>query len=86
MKNVINPAARYALRFNRTGYAFLLLGLLTFFCIHNLLLATGLMALSWACDPLNRQLHWAARPWWQKAWLTIHLLVLAGYVLFTFSH
>lgn len=73
------------LPFNRWAYAlFIILGIYQY-VNYGLSDALPSFGIALAFDPFNPQQKWHDRPFWQKAWLTTHaLLVLAalGFILF----
>jgi hypothetical protein len=45
-----------------------------------------MLGIALAFDPFNRELNWAKRPWYQRAWLVIHLVavLVLGIMAFLF--
>ncbi|GAA4406518.1 hypothetical protein GCM10023187_26050 [Nibrella viscosa] len=41
------------------------------------------LGIALVADPFNPSVSWKDRPFWQRAWLVVHLLVLLTMLLFT---
>lgn len=40
------------------------------------------LGIALAFDPFEPDRHWKERPWWQKAWLLVHVAVVFGLLIF----
>ncbi len=73
------------LPFNRWAYAlFIILGIYQY-VNYGLSDALPSFGIALAFDPFNPQQQWHDRPFWQKAWLTTHALIVfaaLGFILF----
>ncbi|QDK77578.1 hypothetical protein EXU85_02795 [Spirosoma sp. KCTC 42546] len=67
-----------SIRINRVLYGAFVLLSLYFFLNGSYQDAASNLGLALIFDPFNQMVRWENRPRWQRAWLLVHLLVMAG--------